>query len=463
MDTKKNIMLIVDDMELNRAVLNELFYRKYTVMEAEDGKQALAILDTNKAEIAIVLLDIMMPVMNGLEVLAHMKEEGMLQSIPVVMLTSENPGESITKAFQLGAVEAVTKPFHTEIVRNRLERLMAGRFSETICTLQERGAPEQFLRERTLYLLEQERKKHRILAELSGEIIFHYDVSKDYMEFSGKKLKIFDCEECISNYSTYFRDADPVYSVDKVKASRLHESKDGLKSYSSVDIRLRTKEDKYEWFEVQSHVMKHYDGKQENIVYIGKITNIHRQKIEKEKLRLEAKTDTLTGLYNHKAAREIVKCYMEEEKDRAALIFIDVDNFKKVNDHFGHSVGDEVLTNVGNILRQNFRNSDVIARIGGDEFIVFIKGFDSEEKLRARVVGLLNAIGGMNGAKNWDCKVFVSIGVAYFPENGTTYEELFERADKALYLSKDKGKNQITFFESSLEEAGVRTLSEIER
>lgn len=121
MDTEKKIMLVVDDMELNRAILCELFNDKYHVIEAENGKEALQLIQKYGESIAIVLLDLIMPIMNGFEVLQKMADTGLADRIPVIMITSENSEQAILNGYNLGVSDVIAKPFNPDIVRKRVQ------------------------------------------------------------------------------------------------------------------------------------------------------------------------------------------------------------------------------------------------------------------------------------------------------------------------------------------------------
>lgn len=121
MESEEKIMLVVDDMELNRAILNELFSNSYKILEAENGRDALQMIGEYGSDIAIVLLDLIMPVMNGFEVLRQMSDSGQIEKIPVIMITSENSEQAILEGYNLNATDVITKPFNPDIVRKRVE------------------------------------------------------------------------------------------------------------------------------------------------------------------------------------------------------------------------------------------------------------------------------------------------------------------------------------------------------
>lgn len=121
MDTEKKIMLVVDDMELNRAILYELFKDQYHVIEAEDGREAMRQLKEHGDSVAVMLLDLIMPVMNGFEVLQKMADAGLSDKVPVIMITAENSEQAILNGYNLGVSDVITKPFNPNIVRKRVQ------------------------------------------------------------------------------------------------------------------------------------------------------------------------------------------------------------------------------------------------------------------------------------------------------------------------------------------------------
>lgn len=164
-----------------------------------------------------------------------------------------------------------------------------------------------------------------------------------------------------------------------------------------------------------------------------------------EKLEYLATRDSLTGLVNRRyfeeqAAHEIVR--IKRYGGNSCLLLLDIDNFKEINDKYGHPTGDKVLQNLASVLRTQLRKADLIARIGGEEFAIILINTDDEagnivaEKLRCIIE---------NDSFIVDNKVFnitVSIGITLIDNNVDSYEEVYKRADKALYTAKAEGKNR---------------------
>lgn len=171
------------------------------------------------------------------------------------------------------------------------------------------------------------------------------------------------------------------------------------------------------------------------------------------KLDAQANIDRLTGIYNKLSFEENAGHMLKNAKEgeRHAVILLDVDNFKGVNDNLGHAYGDKVLANIGNILRLNFNSSDCLGRIGGDEFCVLLNIPESRQKdymalINEKCRALCEAFHDNYTGCNSDYKISASIGAAVFPDNGKGFSELYKCADTALYSSKHKGKDTFTMY-----------------
>ncbi len=178
------------------------------------------------------------------------------------------------------------------------------------------------------------------------------------------------------------------------------------------------------------------------------ITNIENQRRKELKLQREAETDSLTGLLNRNYIK--IKCedFLNSEgaDGEHAFFMIDVDNFKRVNDTYGHNVGDAFLIELASILKSSVRHEDIVGRLGGDEFILFIKNTPNKDITKKRALQILEKVKTLTSVPS-ELKPTISIGISHYPENGSNMEELYVNADVALYKAKSNGKNCFEFFE----------------
>lgn len=174
------------------------------------------------------------------------------------------------------------------------------------------------------------------------------------------------------------------------------------------------------------------------------IRDIDQKKRQEIALKEQAERDGLTGLYNAVTTRSKINeglASLCATQGTHVFILFDLDNFKKINDSFGHACGDQVLIDVANILKERFRSSDIIGRLGGDEFVVMLFNVRSEKYMEFLMDGLKEAVTKKYTKDQLTVLLSASMGTALAPSDGTTFEELYVKADKALYKVKNEGKN----------------------
>lgn len=176
--------------------------------------------------------------------------------------------------------------------------------------------------------------------------------------------------------------------------------------------------------------------------------NRAKYNMETEDLQNKADTDLLTDLYNKAATERMIKEYLTGEgKDKVSMLFVlDVDDFKKINDTRGHAFGDQVLSQLGHQIRTWFRLNDVLGRIGGDEFMIFIKDVKDPDVIRREGSRIMQFFEGFNVGEYSKYSPTASVGGAVFPNDADDFESLYKAADKAVYKSKKEGKNRVSFY-----------------
>lgn len=163
-----------------------------------------------------------------------------------------------------------------------------------------------------------------------------------------------------------------------------------------------------------------------------------------------ANTDVLTGLCNKQSTEKQTERWLSElEKEEPvvqAFLIMDIDYFKSINDQYGHAVGDKVLRQVGSCIRKNFRTTDILGRIGGDEFVVFMKNIGTMEQAERKARDLSEQIRQLRIEEMDGAEITTSIGLSSYPDHGTTWMELYQHADAALYETKRRGRNSYTVY-----------------
>ena len=187
------------------------------------------------------------------------------------------------------------------------------------------------------------------------------------------------------------------------------------------------------------------------ILMVISIMNAANYRKSNRELREQAETDLLTDLYNKVATETKIKEYLANEgKNKKSIMFVlDIDNFKKINDTMGHAFGDEVLSTLGHQLKSEFRINDIIGRTGGDEFIIFLKDLKDDAALKRESERVATFFKNFKVGEYTKYSATASIGAVEIPSDGTEFEALYKSADKALYLAKKRGKNQMAFYKDT--------------
>ena len=298
---------------------------------------------------------------------------------------------------------------------------------------------------RTVRLLEHERTRANILSELSREITFEYSEAPEMIKLSewsadylGLPLTVIEPKDS---------DLGKVIFKPKDFENLLNSLKNSKPDSPAVTAKymLNIKGAKT-WCKITAKAMWSDTEPPEYEGAIGKIIDINDETEEMMHLEEKANLDFRTGLLNHEAAKSRISAVFGTPSTRKhALVFFDLDNFKQANDVYGHLFGDEVLEHIAKTIKKNIRSSDIAARMGGDEFIIFLGYKGDVEPLVKRIFNSLTG-----EFKGFPLKV--SMGVACVDDSIGDYDTLFEMADKAAYSVKRGGKNSYRFYDETLKD-----------
>ncbi len=220
----------------------------------------------------------------------------------------------------------------------------------------------------------------------------------------------------------------------------------------------------YHWMRINAQIFFWKSDQSVRMVVYRK--NIDAEKRREQGLLEETQKDPMTPLFNKRATEQLItECLKNplSSDSKHAFLILDIDHFKSINDHYGHAVGDEVIIEFASELKSQFRNDDIVGRIGGDEFVVLLRNYDRLETIREKLDRLCAKFARKNYGKQ-SFHISTSIGAALYPEHGTSYSELYEKADQALYFSKTHGRGGFTIFgeEASVVDASRVDLRDLE-
>ncbi len=289
--------------------------------------------------------------------------------------------------------------------------------------------------------LEQQQERYRIITEQFHDIFFEYNLINDTMYASSQWEEIFGYQAQGVNIWSAVLSGEYVYDDDKELVEKIFErSTLGLPT-DGLEIRMRRAGGGYLWASISTVIIFDSDGVPYKVV--GKIVDIDEKKRELEKLITTSQHEPLTGLYNKAAVESSIRACLRasDAGARHALMIIDVDDFKGVNDNLGHLFGDSVLSEISAKMRTLFRSTDILGRFGGDEFIIFLKNIGDDRQIAQKASAVCDIFHETYTGEKKDYKISGSVGISIYPEHGNNFYELFEHADAALYEAKKHGKD----------------------
>ncbi len=293
--------------------------------------------------------------------------------------------------------------------------------------------------------INQKLRRYEIILAQTENVLFEWDVEEDTISFSETWERIFGFQPISRDVDREVRGGAHFHPDDLPNLLGCIRNLRSGAHYGMVEVRIAASGGRYLWCRFRASALRDESGRLQKIV--GIIINIDVEKMAERALQDRAERDALTKLLNKAAGRKHAEVYFAQYPQGAAcaMLVIDLDNFKQVNDEFGHLFGDAVLTRVARELKKLFHAQDILARIGGDEFLVLMRGVSDRHLVEERCRKLLRVLENAFQEQGRRLPMSCSIGIAMGPASGRTYHELFQRADQALYQAKDRGRNCYVF------------------
>lgn len=291
--------------------------------------------------------------------------------------------------------------------------------------------------------------QYRLLEEVTDEFSFEYDVLQRRFRIPDRYRKIGKIKNARQQYMSWEQNLNDIYEEDRESYQEALKKASGQEMAGTVDYRLNVSPEEeapvYNWYRT---VYRSISCGKKIIRIIGRSYDISSDRRLQEKLSEEMRLDPLTRLLNKVAAGEEVKKFISEKPGGThALFIIDIDNFKGVNDGFGHTVGDTVISDIAQLIQENFRATDIVGRVGGDEFLVFMKN-TAMDVVVEKAKKLCSTCGRQLIGDEAVVNVTLSIGIAIYGVDGEDYNTLFQMADRAMYRIKRNGKNSFSFVQN---------------
>lgn len=292
-------------------------------------------------------------------------------------------------------------------------------------------------------LLEQQR--YTLINSLSDEILFEYDLASDTLTTYGNSSQLLGENPIIPQFSKRLEKPRSVHPDDAhVLGDMLQLLKNAAPIFTpKFRLKLGNK-DGYQWHSACYSVIE--DGNGSPALIVGKLVNIHESAILIKNLQVKLDMDGMTDLYNKTSFEKYVNAEVKNTSlGQHAFLVIDIDDFKSINDTYGHPYGDEVIKAVAQMLKNSFRTTDRIGRAGGDEFAVLMRDIKERQVVEERIEAFYAELRTLRILPHHSVHISASIGVALYPQHGKNYEQLFIQADHALYNVKRNGKGRFFF------------------
>ena len=452
---EQNILIVDDDHTLLSSLKQLLAIHGYVPDVAIGGEEAICRI--NQKEYDLVLLDLHMPHVNGYDVMQHIKSVN--QTPAVVIVSGETSFEAARKACSSGSYDFLRKPYKTE---------------ELLITVK-KALREKQLKNQNIVMqkqLKESERLHRYLVNTSPDIIYILD-PRGHFTFINERIESllgFGAEELIGKHYSILVHQDDIELAKYV----FNERRVGKRASTNIELRLKCKDDaKPRHFEnktlpIELSSMGIYtdsknDAKNDYMGTYGVARDITERKIAEETITFQAYHDLLTSLPNRALLRDRLSLAITQakrENEMLAVMFLDLDRFKNINDSLGHIIGDELLQQVSTRLKGCLREGDTLARFGGDEFTLMLPKISNQKddvtKVAEKIIHILKEPFFIDHNELY---VSASIGISLYPQDGSNMDTLIKNADIAMYHVKGQGKNGYQFFSNDMDTPYFKNLS----
>jgi diguanylate cyclase (GGDEF)-like protein len=446
-------LVVDDDLATRTRARFELSAAGFRVREAGDGVEALGVVAEERPD--FVILDVQMPGIDGFETCRRLRAQPDCNDLPILMVTSSEDVSAVEQAFEAGATDFATKPIQWALLRHRA-RFIA-------------RAGEAFGRlRRTLFGLADSERRLSDAQRLAHVGNWQWLVEADQMLWSEETLRILGYEAGLP--ASWPRLLASVHPEDRAAVEKT--VLEAVRAQTGWDLEHRVQTPAGELRFVHHQGAVDIDPLNGERRVLGTVQDTTQRRVDEEKIKRLAYYDSLTGLPNRRLLHERLERMLRHSRDESrqvAVMFVDIDRFKWVNDSLGHAAGDRLLTEVARRLVDSLRLGDGIfrsgrdaghflSRVGGDEFVITLmtpEGPEVAGKVARRILSALQRPCVIEGK---EIAISASIGVALYPTDAQSADALMRHADVAMYNAKKGGRNRYQFYTQALSATADRAL-----
>ncbi len=449
-----NILIIDDDITACKIGKRFLERDGFNVITAQSGEACFAALATHAID--AILLDILLPDTNGFDICQTLRSQLETKVLPVLMMTGLDDNDSINRAYDVGATDFVIKPISWKIVSNRMRYLL-------------RASQDR----KSLYFTVGQ------LCSSQSKLSLAQKIAKlGYWEWVVGEKDIY-CSEEIKTLLAIQEDSNYIAkdTFFALVSEREREAVEGMLAQAIEDKTPQAIEHTMQsgdsTLQVYHSAESHIDSVNKQQRLVGVIQDITERKASEEKIHYLAYYDDLTGLPNQAFFKERLREEVEAAKrteSLLAIVFINIDEFKKINETLGHSAGDNVLKLFANQLKNCIRGSDTlsvcrditlenVSRFGNDEFAILFANVDKVTDVALILKRIRQEFSTPINTGNKEIFIDINAGISIYPHDGQEEGELIKHAGSAIRHSKSKGKNDYTFYSSEMNHRALERFS----
>ncbi len=291
------------------------------------------------------------------------------------------------------------------------------------------------------------KQKFNIVSDQTKKYFLDFDFTDNNITFIGNFAEVFKREVATTKIVDDLEDGF-IHPEDVATINHNLKLVYGGETISDMKARLLNTEDKYVWCTI-TIIPISFDQSGNTTKALGFLEDVNDLVAETMYFKAKSEMDQLSQLYNRTTTESLIKEVVKKSSislNNHCLYIIDIDNFKDLNDTFGHQFGDDVIKEISQYLKTIFRSVDIIGRLGGDEFFVFMRDVESKEQMEQRAALICETLDKTYAKDGIEIKVSASVGMACYPDHGVNFAQLYKYADLALYSTKEKGKNGYNFY-----------------
>ena len=429
LERKQPLILLVDDDPVGRLYIETALQTQgYDVISVENGHQAVEVAGKHLPD--MIVMDVMMPVMDGYSACAAIREQEDQLNVPILMLTGHDDVESVEKSFDAGATDFISKPVNLAIFKQRIRYGLKTRETD----------------------LELYRNQLRLAHAHKVARIGYWDweITADHLFWSQEVYDIFSVspDSFQKNYEAFLERVhkDDLDAVQRATRASLRQ---GIPF--SVEHRVVRADDKMQVVHQHAELIKNESGKV--VRMLGIVQDITERYLAQVEVERQAYYDNLTGLPNRTLFYDRMDHALNICRRKGveiAVFLIDLDRFKNINDSLGHDIGDGLLKSVARALSTIIREEDTLARLGGDEFALIIEDMTSNDVVGTIANKLIEALSSAQYIDGNELISTGSIGVTISSPESRDKELLLKQADLAMYQAKESGGNRFCFYNAEM-------------